>query len=55
MIICVRVTLFLSWFCHFTRILEDWSVFGSNFLVAVTSTVSLLSCGLLQISVVSSL
>ena len=55
MIICVRVTLFLSWFCHFTRIFEDWIGFRSNFLVAISYTVSLLICGLLQISVVSCL
>ena len=55
MIICVRVTLFLSWFCYFTCIFEDWIGFRSKFLVAVTSTVPLLACGLLQISVVSGL
>ena len=55
MTICVRVTLFLSWFCNFTCIFEDWIGFRSKFFVAVTSTVSLLSCDLLQISVVSGL
>ena len=55
MIICGRVTLFLSWFCNFIRIFEDWIGFRSNFLVAISSTVSLLICGLLQISVVSCL
>jgi hypothetical protein len=54
-IIYVRVTLFLSWFCYFTCIFEDWIGFRSIFIVAVSSTVSLLSCGLLQISVVSCL
>ena len=53
MIIYVRVTLFLSWFCHIVRIFEDWIEFGSDFFVAVTSTISLLICGLLLISVVS--
>jgi hypothetical protein len=47
MITCVSITLFLSWFCHFTRIFEDWIEFGSDFFVAVTSTISLLDCGLL--------
>lgn len=47
MIICVSVTLFLSWFCHIIHIFEDWIVFGSIFLTAVSSTVPLLVCGLL--------
>ena len=55
MIICVRVTLFLSWFCYFTRIFEDWIGFRSKFLVSVSSTVALLSCGLLLIPMVSCL
>ena len=53
MILGVSTTLCFSWLYYIISLFEVWIGFRSKFFVVISSTVSLLICGLLLISVVS--